>query len=1082
VTPTAPSARVRLLSDIVVGAGVDAVRPRAGRVATLLALLALDADRVVPTDHLMDELWDEDPPRSGVAALYVHVSRLRQQLEPLGLEIIANPTGYRLTLAADAVDALEFEKTVAAGEAALHAGDLAGAASAAERAGGLWPGGEPFTGAHATARLRSERERLMRVRARSEELRVRVALAQGDARRAATAAAELTAADPFDEGRWILRIEAEHAAGNTAAALRSFEEARDALARTLGVDPSAALRELHARVLRASAVAPPPAARPAPRRRTVGRGESLRALSALLESAARGEGGVVMLEGDAGIGKTHLAEAAIEEAAERGFTVLRGRAVDGAGAPSLWLWRRVLDALPGAPAPESAESGEADIEDDRERMRRAQAVADRVGGAVRGPTLIALDDIHWADAASLAALRVLASTLDGRPLAIVVTARTPESRRLEVASTLGALARQPGAHRRRLPPLTTAEVGQFLRLAGTPRRAGDAEMLRRRTGGNPFFLRELLVVDDPGGHSLPDSVADLIAVRLGEASPQEGRILELAAIGGLDIDVATLRAAVDLPADAVVEGLARAETLGLVREREGAWAFVHSLARDGILARMDRPTTAARHAAYADALARRADPDDDRLDALAYHRFRAAAGGVDAAAAAACIAAADRARDALAFDRAAQFRARAVALLPPGEDVLSMKAGLLASLCEEQRATGDVQAAAKSLREAVRLARRLDDRRLLVRVLSQLGGITLWNWRQFGEVDRATVQIIETVLEGRDSELPAADEAVLTGALAVELYYGDEDDQARSAAAAARAVETAEGVGNDAILSQVLSNQVIALWRRGSEHARQRVLDRWLTLAQPAGEIVARLHRASIRLALADVDGFVEDSGRAGELIPRLGRMEMHAQRLAQEVGLSLLLGHTDRAQEDIARTAELLGRTSLWGGEWTSILQRFTLARLTGSQASLADELLGLAVREEYRTLRWAALLCLAEAGRLDEARAFQTRWNLRRMPHSSSWNSAFDDVLAAEVAVLLGTPLLTDAYEVVSRAPAELVVVGTALACWGPREAVLARLADRLGATDRARAHRRRAAEVTERVAAQLGVTPVWPGLTPS
>jgi DNA-binding SARP family transcriptional activator/RecA/RadA recombinase len=1070
--------RARLLGDVAIDRDGELVRPRAGRAASLLALLALRPGRVVPTSELMTELWEEDEPQSGVAALYVHVSRLRRHLGPLGISITAGPIGYTMELREDAVDIAAFEAAVTAGETAAARGDLAATQLNIDAARDLWAGDEPFANAHPTPRLREERDRLVGIRFRLRVLEARHTLVRGDAHGAARAAADLTAADPLDEALWAFRIDAEHAAGNTARALSLFEEVRADLERTLGVDPGRVLRDAHTRVLRASTADPaaPLDAADIAAPPIVGRGSILARIDAAVHRAGMRRGTIVILEGDAGMGKTHLAEAAVARASARGFTTASTRSVDGAGVPPMWIWRRILTALIGDDALARVESADEDSAAPDELLRRrSQAIADRFVAGVTAPTLVVLDDVQWADAAALATLRMIGASIDDLPLVIVVTARTPEARRLDVASTLAFLARQSGAQRHRLAPFDAGEVRELASRVRGSLGTADAGILHRRTGGNPFFVHALLAQEAPLSSALPDSVAELVLVRLAILTPTEREIVEQAAVGGLEIDIALVAAATGSTPAEISTAMDAAVQAGLVRDGETGPAFVHSLARDAVVSALPRARSAELHRAYADACS---ELTPDAVEVLAFHRFAAAGGAPDLRAADACASAADAALASLAFDRAAMFRARCVQALPVGTDTDGRRASTLAQLCEEQRAAGDVQAAAATLRTAVRAARRVDDRALQIRVLGLLGGITLWNWRQFGEVDHASTVLIEELLRDTEDPLSPEDRAVLTGALAVELYYGDAGERARSTALARDAVDLATTTGDPSIMAQTFSNQVIALWRRNAEPDRRAVLDRWLSAPAPQGEIVARLHRAAVQLAFGDIDGFIDDSDRAGSLIPRLGRMELAAQRLAQEVGLAIMLGQLDSARNDLERTADTLARTSLWGGEWTRALQAFTLARIEGTQADIADEMISLAMRDEYRSLRWAALLCLAEAGRATEARAYQARWNLRRMPQDSNWNSAFEDVLAAETALHLGAPLLTDAYEVVRQNPAPVIVIGTALACWGPRADLLARIADRLGAHERARGHRADAAELTARIGDQLGAAPVWPG----
>ncbi|QAY72321.1 hypothetical protein ET445_02180 [Agromyces protaetiae] len=1099
---------VGLLGPLEVHADGLAVSPQVGRVSALLALLALSPGRVVSADRLMAQLWDDEPPQSGVAALYVYVSRLRRQLEPLGVRVVTQAPGYFLDVRPDRIDLVRFADAVRRAEHACGEESWAEATAAVEAARVLWRG-EPFAGLPTCDELVVEGRRLARARRRIDELEARVLLGIGDAGRAAARARTLTEAEPLDEGYWELRMRAEHAAGNTAIALSLFDEFRELLVDALGIDPGPRVRDLHTWILRDAdadadagrdgAATGSADANSATDPVTVGRTAQRVEIDRMLRDVREGRGHVVVFEGGAGVGKTHLAELAARSAARAGIDVVWARSVDGAGVPPLWIWRQLLGALPGAEASGAAQldelrdrvtDGGADL-GDAARFELSDAIVSRVlAAAAANPILLVVDDLQWVDSASLHALRLLAARTRETPCGLVVTARQPESQRTEVASLLTAFAREDASSRLLLAPFSVDEVAELIDAHEThaaDRAAATADTLRaraerlaERTGGNAFFVTTLLAQGADG--PLPASIAELFTGRLESLEPPVRRLVDLAAVGGQSLDRPALAAATSLAGHELLDALESAERVGVLRAADTGWTFSHSLARDAVLDAMTASQRILAHAAYADALERAHVVDADSvLEELAHHRYEAAAGVPERAAFEACTEAADRARSTLAFDRAARFRERALAMLPADADP-GARIDVLLRLTEEQREAGDVQAAAQSLRATLRQAQRLGDRAATVRALSLLGGVTLWNWRQLGEVDRETIDLFDGVID--DPETTDAERADLHCALAMELYYGDDDDRHRGVEAAHRAIEHAAASGDPAVLARASSSRVFTLWRPGGEGARLAVLDRWLGLRGDArgpgdrvpGEIVARLHRASIRLSTGDIAGFAEDSERAGELIPRLGRTEFEAQHAGQLACAAMLEGRFNDARALIDRTYDRLRRTSIWGGEWGRAIQTLTLARLEGDVAFVADRIVAKASEDAHRTLRWAAVLALAEAGAEHEARAMQSRWNLRRVPVFPYWGSDFDRAQAAAVAVRLGTPLLTDAYTALAETTAPLVVAGTALACWGPRDRLLADIAERLGWDDRAAEHRRAADRLTRDVVERSGISLRW------
>lgn len=1039
----------------------------------------------------MDQLWEDDPPQSGVAALYVYISRLRRQLAALDITVATRAPGYVLEVSAESVDTVRFARAVAAAEESLDEGDLHTAKQQLQTASELWRG-EPFQGVSTCTDLILESQRLLRLRDRSAELNARLLLAAGQSRAAADLARTLTDRDPLGEAHWALRIEAEHGAGNTAVALALYEEVRELLADALGIDPGARLRELHARLLREDAVTSEAFAPAAETNHVgIGRGSHLREIEGAVHAAAGGHGGVLVLEGHAGVGKTYLAQRAADIAERAGFSMAWARAVESTGTPPLWPWQRVLASLPGATDATGATelaALRADIisasDADETRFRLSEALVSRVLTAARQrPLLLVFDDVQWADAPTLHAIGVLASVVRGAACLVVVTVRQPAGHRHALAVTLASLQRETTTHRLPVAEFTlaeiTAEVQRTSSLTGEQALATAVE-LRERTGGNAFFLTEVL--NAQSSDALPATVADLVQDRLVPLTPSQRELVDTAAIAGVDVDLPLLAAALKLaPADV----LSQADELcavGLWKEDSGDHAFAHSLARDAVLTAIPRSTATRAHRLLADALEQHYGADlDPVLEAVAYHRFRAAAGMSDEQAYLACTAAADRAARSLAFDQAATFRERALTSIYAGEVQSRRRAETLLSLTAERRAAGDVVAAASSLRQAIRAAQQLGDAAFTARVLALLGEVTLWNWRQYGEVDTDTIALLDDLLP--NASLTDAEHIDLSVALAMELYYADEPARGRAVALADAAVAAAGS--DDVRRSRAYSAQVFSVWRPDSEQARRAVLDEWLSATSTGGsvhgEVVARLHRASIHLVHGDLTAWSVDIERAGELLTRAGRAEYSAQHTAQLAGAAMQASRLEEAQDLMNRTDATMRRTSMWGGAWVTWTQRLNLARIQGTVADIADDLLAAAAPEGQRSLRWAAVLALAESGRTDEARAMQGRWNLRNVPRTSTWSSDFDTAQAAEVAVHLGTPLLSDAYDRLAASRSPLLMAGTGVAIVGSREELLARIADRLGKHDDAAVHRTKARSIAAKVRAALGAEPAWP-LIPS
>lgn len=286
------------------GADGEAVALGGPRVRALLAMLVLDAGRVVPAERLIDGLYGDDPPGGAANALQSQVSRLRQALKPLAdRELVEfHPAGYRLAIdddaADDAVDVRRFERLRREGRPAEALAQWRGPALADVI-------DAPFA--------RSQATRLHELRLSTTEERIEAELATPGKTPPATLVAELReliAEHPLRERLRALLMRALLAAGRQAEALAAYEEARQTLADELGADPSEELSALHLRVLRAETQATGPARRlPAQLTSFVGRSDELARIGELLRTSR-----LVTLTGPGGAGKTRLAiEAAARE-------------------------------------------------------------------------------------------------------------------------------------------------------------------------------------------------------------------------------------------------------------------------------------------------------------------------------------------------------------------------------------------------------------------------------------------------------------------------------------------------------------------------------------------------------------------------------------------------------------------------------------------------------------------------------------------------------------------------------------------------------------------------------------------------
>ncbi|SCF10114.1 BTAD domain-containing putative transcriptional regulator [Micromonospora saelicesensis] len=628
---------------------------RGHRQRLVLGRLLIAHGRVVPVDRLVDDLW-EVAPDGAVGAIRTFVADLRRALEPDRPPrqppriLVTEPPGYALKAAPDAVDAGQFEAAVGEAGRLLAAGRPAPALAALESALGLWRGPAYADCANESWAV-AEINRLDELRMLAVERRAEALLAVGRPDEAAADLPAHLASHPLREDAWRLLATARYRAGRQGDALAALREARHVLVTELGVDPGPELRRLEADILaQAPHLAPaldraatPGLAEPvrqvqAEQRPFVGRDAELERLRRAAEAASRRrQPTLALLSGDPGAGKTALAEALTRRLAADGWTTAWGRSPEYEGAPPAWPWTQITDALAGpaapvvAPAPADAdpEDGAADDSADPAtvRFRRHRAVASLISAAAdREPVLLVLDDLHRADGDTLDLLTALLTGPQpaGGPVLILGTYRATE-----ISPELTAtLARAAGLEPVReylagLPAPATGELAGA--IVGAELDQATARSIHQRSGGNPFFVRELAQLYASTGQAglaaVPPGVRDVIRHRLAQLPASTRTVLRQAAVLGRDLDPDVLGVLAGDPTTAL-DAVDRALAAGFLTEREsdGRLRFTHILVRDTLYADLSAPRRAAWHAAVAEVLRQR-EPVEPA--ALAYHLLRA---------------------------------------------------------------------------------------------------------------------------------------------------------------------------------------------------------------------------------------------------------------------------------------------------------------------------------------------------------------------------------------------------------------------------------------------------------------------------
>jgi len=1062
---------------------VGGAKPRA-----LLTLLLADVNRVVGIDRIVATLWGDDPPPTVTGTLQAYVSHLRRVLEPergpreAPTVLLTRAPGYLLRAEAADLDSLRFPELVEEAERAIQAGDASRGVSLLDQALKLWRG-EPLPELGDTPTAATDRLRLVELHVRARERRCDALLALGRADAAVPDLERLVAENPLRERLWARLATALYAAHRQADALEAIRKCTELLRDELGIDPGPELRDLERAVLRQDpkltervprpklTVAPPPApAAPVSveAEEIVGRVAEREKLRAVAEQVGGGRPAVVVLEGEAGIGKTRLAEAVAEYGRASGWAVAWARCADDAGAPPLWPWTQALEQL-GQEQLTLVTEAEAGGDADAARFRLFQDLRARLTAAASRPVLVVLDDLQGADTTTVQLLGLLGRHLPRVPLLLVVTARTigeqvPES----VSDALARLAREPAATCLTLSGLGPDDVQTLLarQLGGGDRSLASA--VHDRTGGNPFFVVELsrwML----GAHDLqlnrvpvPPSVGEVLRKRLDRLPAGTREVLQLAAVAGRDIALDLLEAA-GTPAEDALSALDSAVAVGLVVEGPTSWTwrFTHALVQEVLAGDLSAVQRARLHARLGAALEQRAaagTPDQALLERLAHHFVEAVPVVGTGPALRYSADAAQAARYRWAHGEAAEHTRRALRLLDPNApDALRTRHSLLTLLGNDLLRSGQRTEAHEVTAQAIAAARELGDRRCLAEAAAIWGSVTVWNWRPHGFVDDDLVAVLEDLLEHRDELADTEGErdrltARLLGTLGVELAFSS--DLQKGVRYADRAVELARTLGDAELLGRTLNNYSLAVWGRpAAAELRLAAADETIALAGKGlprrTEFFARLHRAAIRLHMTDLRGFEADLDAARRLAISLSGPEVRPHVLWQQAGAAWLRGDAARAEELTTEAYELYRRVTPHARHAYAAHQ-FTLRR-GDSRLPEAIDLLVETGDEGNPLLQLMAVLAAAESGDPKEARRLRARWGRTQI---RDWASDVAVLLEAEVALHLGDePEQEEAVVQLLPFRGRQAVLGTPSFSLGAYDELLGRIAEHHGDTVAAR-----------------------------
>ncbi|HEV8566136.1 MAG TPA: BTAD domain-containing putative transcriptional regulator [Actinoplanes sp.] len=602
---------------------------------TVFAVLAAHANRTVSRDEIVHAVWGPSAPATAAGNIYTYVSGLRRSLEPERSRwsssdvLVSGPAGYSLRLAAGALDADRFLglRTEAAGLAGR--GHVDAAVARLDEALALWHG-DAYAGLSGPF-VELDRQRLAELRLSTVEHRARLILEIGEDDSLVAELAAMVREYPLREPLYELLMLALHRAGRDAEALEAFRDGRRTLVRELGVEPGAALRELHQRILAesatppalASAVIPPQAG--TDRRPFVGRHAETDQLGELLRRVADGRGATVWIEGEPGIGKSELLAVSLGAATTLGCQLAWGVADELGRRVPLQVLTEALGLDPKSPDPRLAAlaaglHGDPTGSDDQ----RGPAVAvDRLLAYVRStcaaaPLVLVIDDMQLADEISLLVWERLVALTRRLPLLLVAAAR-PEPNGRELARLRRGVEARNG-HVLSLSPLPDAEIVELFGRAVGALPGDTLRSLAARTGGNPLYARAMVTgllrrhavrvtdgvaeVDPAVAAEVPRSLIAAVRATLDFLTGETKEMLRQAALLGvgfaiIDVAAVTGRSPFDLMSD-----LDEAIAANVVVDTGTELAFRHPFLRQALIESVPAADRPAMHRRAAEALAR----------------------------------------------------------------------------------------------------------------------------------------------------------------------------------------------------------------------------------------------------------------------------------------------------------------------------------------------------------------------------------------------------------------------------------------------------------------------------------------------
>jgi tetratricopeptide (TPR) repeat protein len=811
----------------------------------------------------------------------------------------------------------------------------------------------------------------------------------------------------------------------------------------------------------------------------VGRSAEIETLRGRLDDARRGRGSLCLVGGEPGIGKTRLAEEVADHAAQTGVRVLRGACWAGDGSPSLWPWIQVLRNYgrdPGAAAvivgtgpaedlarlvpevfsaPSQPTDQALDLDQQQFRVFDSLATVLRKAGDAR-PLMVMLEDLHWADPSSLAFLDFLAREIRSTRTLVVGTYRDQET------GSGNPLTRLPhDVHRMSLRGLGQVDTGML--MAATMGRHAEpsvVEMTHLRTGGNPFYIREVARLLDASGGEIPSTVREAVWAGLAPLSEETLRVLTAASVAGPEFEVAVIGRVIGAPLEVVRTRLDEAVSVRVVEQTRrlvGRYAFVHALVRETLAEELSPAERADLHGRIGDAtLAVAGDGLESRLGQVAHH-FLNGRPEDGPKAIEYSRRAGEQALHQLLYRDALEYFGRALEVTEDQDERLALSL----ALGDAAVRAGEWPRATDSFTSAAEQARRLGRPEELARAALGLGaGLGGFEVRLF---DQRQIDLLEEAL----AALPAGDSALrawIMARLSVALSFVG--SQERRMELAREGVEMARRVDDPAAVAYALSTYCDTI--ATPEHLDERLAasDEMVERAREAGdrelELLGRRFRVESLFQAGDIAGLdveIEAYARLSEVL----RQPLSQWYVPLFRGARALLEGRFRDSERLARQALEMGErahsmNAVMMADFTQLTEAF---RQEGRFEEMEAQWQRFVetVPEMASMADWIAF-ALATVGQGDQAKA---RADLERLASSGALTMlggggmwiVMTAFMAEVAAAVRSVPAAEVLYEALLPFGPQLVICGIAGATYGSVWRQLALLAEVLGRRDEATEH---------------------------